>query len=112
MSDKIIDIGGHLEKRDLDLILEVNKKAIEIHSEVAAQNEEEIELLGHVVANQEKIIKQNEKIIEQNERIIKQNEKIIEQNEKIDKDLFKTKVVFVTGILALIAQIVQIFLRK
>jgi len=94
MTEKIIDIGQHIEKRDMDLILEVNKKAVEIQTEVADQNEEIISQLSKISANQEKVIAQSEKIST--------------QNEHISKDLFKVQVLFITGILALIAQIIQI----
>ncbi|MGI0058142.1 MAG: hypothetical protein ACREBJ_00100 [Nitrosotalea sp.] len=85
-------------KKDLEIILEVNKKAVEIENTVAEQNEEIIDLL---TANKNLQEKMDEKL-----------DKIVERGEDTSKDLFKIQVLFITGLLALIAQIVQIFLRK
>lgn len=104
MSDKIIDIEDRIEKRDLDLILEVNRKAIEIETAVAEQNEEIIARIDNISSNQEKLI-------ENQEKLIGQNEKILEANDKIDKDLFKIRVLYVTGLLTIVAQIIQTFVK-
>jgi hypothetical protein len=90
--------ADQFSKRDLEIILEVNKKAIEIETAVTDQNEEIIVLLTVCKNGQEKM---DEKI-----------DKLIEQAEDTSKDLFKIQVLFVTGLLALVAQIIQIFLRK
>ncbi len=90
--------ADQFSKRDLEIILEVNKKAIEIETAVTDQNEEIIGLLTVCKNGQEKM---DEKI-----------DKLIEQAEDTSKDLFKIQVLFVTGLLALVAQIIQIFLRK
>lgn len=90
--------ADQFNKKDLEIILEVNKKAIEIETAVTDQNEEIIGLLNDCKDNQEKM---DEKI-----------DKLIEQAEDTSKDLFKIQVLFVTGLLALVAQIIQIFLRK
>ena len=87
-----------LKKRDLDLFLEVNRKAIEIEAEVVNQNEEIISLLNDNKSKQDDL---NTKM-----------EKIIKKTEDIEKDLFKIQVLFITGILSLIVQIVQIFIKK
>lgn len=82
-----------LKKRDLEVFLEVNRKAIEIETEVADQNEEIISLL-------------NDNKNEQNIINIKL-EKLIKQTEEINKDIFKIQVLFISGILSLIIQIIQ-----
>lgn len=87
-----------LNKKDLEIILEVNKKAIEIETEVADQNEE--------------IIKNLENISEEQEFIKDKVEKLVKQNEEINKDLFKIQVLFLTGLLSLVMQVVQIILKK
>lgn len=92
------DLSDHLNKRDLEIILEVNKKAIEIETGVADQNEEIISLLNQNKDTQQEI---NEKA-----------EKIIKQNDELSKDIFKLQVLFVTGLLSLVIQIIQIFLKK
>lgn len=98
MSDKISDIEEYLDKRDLNIILEVNKKAIEIQTEVADQNEE---IIGKLT-----------KISEDQETIIEQNKEIIKQNDEISKEQFKMQVLYITGLLAIVAQIIQIFVKK
>jgi hypothetical protein len=96
--DRIIPLGEQVNKKDLEIILEVNKKAVEIETAVADQNEEIIELLNDCKRNQEDT---SEKV-----------DKILKLSEDTSKDLFKIQVLFVTGLLALVAQIVQIFLKK
>jgi hypothetical protein len=87
-----------LRKKDLELFLEVNKKAIEIDTEVAGQNEEIISLLNDNASAQNNI-----------------DAKVEQLNKKIDdisKDLFKIQVLFITGILSLLIQIVQMIIKK
>jgi hypothetical protein len=98
MSEKIIKIDEHVNKKDLELILEVNKKAIEIETEVADQNEEIIDSLNTIKENQEKSDEQLEKLVK--------------QSEETNRDIFKIQVLFVTGLLSLIVQIISIFLKK
>lgn len=93
--DRLIPL---VNKKDLEIILEVNKKAVEIETAVADQNEEIIVLLNDNQTSQEKI---EEKL-----------DKLLELAEDTSKDLFKIQVLFVTGLLALVAQIIQIFIKK
>ena len=96
--DKLININEHLNKKDLELILEVNKKAMEVETEVAEQNEEIIDLL---TAQRD-----------DHQKLKEQVDKIAKQTEEINKDIFKLQVLFVSGLLSLIIQIIQIFVRK
>lgn len=96
--DRLTTITGQVNKRDLEIILEVNRKAVEIETAVADQNEEIIGLLNDNHESQEKI---EEKL-----------DKLLEKAEDTSKDLFKIQVLFVTGLLALVAQIIQIFIKK
>lgn len=101
MADKdknVYNINEQLNKKDLELILEVNKKAIDIQTAVAEQNEEIIDLLTKTKENSDNA---DEKL-----------DKIIKQNDEINKDLFKIQVLFLTGLLSLVVQIVQIFVKK
>jgi len=93
--DRLIPL---VNKKDLEIILEVNKKAVEIETAVADQNEEIIGLLNDNQTNQEHI---EEKL-----------DKLLEKADDTSKDLFKIQVLFVTGLLALVAQIIQIFIKK
>jgi hypothetical protein len=88
----------NVKKRDLELILEVNKKAIEIQSEVVEQNEEIIDSLSEIKKTQ----------AEHDEKI----DKLVKQAEETNKDLFRIQVLFVTGLLSLAIQIIQIFIKK
>jgi len=96
--DKIISLAEQIHKRDLEIILEVNRKAVAIETAVADQNEEIINLLNDNHDSQEKI---EEKL-----------DKLLEKADDTSKDLFKIQVLFVTGLLALVAQIIQIFIKK
>jgi len=92
------DLNEQVNKRDLEIILEVNKKAIEIETNVADQNEEIIGTLTD--------IKEKQKEVE-----IK-TDKIMKQNDDLSKDIFKLQVLFVTGLISLVIQVIQIFLKR
>lgn len=98
MTEKIINITEILNKKDLEVILEVNKKCIQIETEVAAQNEE---IIGHLTDSQKKDEEFEEKL-----------DKLIKLSEEANKDLFRIQVLFVTGLLGVIFQIIQIFTHK
>jgi len=91
-------LNEQLNKRDLEVFLEVNRKAIEIETEVAEQNEEIISLL-------------NDNKKKQDDLDVKVD-KLIKQTEEINKDIFKIQVLFITGILSLVIQIIQMFIKK
>lgn len=96
--ERLIPLAERVNKKDLEIILEVNRKAVEIETAVADQNEEIIDLLNSCKNTQEHI---DEKV-----------DKILKQSEETSKDIFKMQVLFITGLLALVAQIIQIFLKK
>lgn len=98
MTDKIVNINEHINKKDLEVILEVNRKAIEIETEMVDQNEEIINLLTDNKEQQELL---DEKI-----------DKLIKQTDEMNKDLFKIQVLFLTGLLSLVVQVIQIFIKK
>jgi len=88
----------NINRKDLELIFEVNKKAIEVQSAVAEQNEDVMLLLN---SNRDS-----------NADIHKKLDKLIKQSDDTAKDLFKIQVLFITGLLSLVVQIIQIFLKK
>ena len=94
MSDKLND---RINRGDVDLILEVNRKAIEIETEVAEQNEEIISLLSKTYSKQEELETKADKLLE--------------QSEQISRDIFKTQVLLITGLISLIVQVIQIFMH-
>ena len=97
MTEKFFN-NEYVNRKDIELILEVNKKAIEIETEMVDQNEEIISALTELKSNQE--------------RIAEKVDKVAEQIEKTNKDLFKIQVLFITGLLSLVVQIIQIFVKK
>jgi hypothetical protein len=98
-----------LKRKDLDLILEVNKKAIEIETEVAEQNEEIIDSLDKIKDSHTDLDKKlDNRLDSQDEKL----DKLIKQTDDTNKDLFRMQVLFVTGLITLVAQIVEIFLKK
>lgn len=125
-----INPNENIKKHDLELILEVNKKAIEIETNVADQNEEIIEVLADIRKTQMEV---NETAIEVKKTLHEKNkeittsvadirktqlefeakmDKLIKQSEETNRDIFKIQVLFLTGLLSLIIQIVQIFIVK
>ena len=98
MVEKVTNINENIKKKDLELILEVNKKAIEIETAVADQNEEILALLTETKKTQEEM---DTKV-----------DKLVKQTDDMNKDIFKIQVLFVTGLLSLVIQIIQIFLKK
>jgi hypothetical protein len=93
-----VSLHDALNKKDLDLILEVNRKAIEIETTVADQNEEMTALLTKCREKQDKT---DEKV-----------DKLLKQTEDINKEIFKLQVLFVSGLISLVIQIVQIFMKR
>jgi len=88
-------LNEQLNKKDLELILEVNKKAIDIQSEVAEQNEDILENLIDLKKNQ---ITQGEKI-----------DKLVKQSEDTNRDIFKIQILFLSGLFSLIIQVIQLW---
>ena len=91
-------VEDQLKKRDLEVFLETNKRAIELEAEVASQNEEIISLLS---TNKNKQDEVNSKL-----------EKLIEKIDGINRDLFKIQVLFIGGLLSFLAQIVVAIIKK
>ena len=96
MVDKINN--ENVKKKDLELILEVNKNAIEIQTEVADQFEDIVSALSEIKKEQS----------DQTKKL----DKLQEEAEATNKDLFKIQILFVTGLLSIIVQIIQVFVRK
>jgi len=88
-------LNEQLNKKDLELILEVNKKAIDIQSEVAEQNED---ILGNLIDLKKNQITQGEKI-----------DKLVKQSEDTNRDIFKIQILFLSGLFSLIIQVIQLW---
>ncbi len=103
MVDKIN--SENVKKKDLELILEDNKNTIEIQTEVADQFEDIVGALSDFKKEQADFKK------EQTDQT-KKLDKLIEQAETTNKDLFKIQILFVTGLLSIVVQIIQVFVKK
>lgn len=88
----------NLDEKDLERIFEVNAKSIQIQNHVAGQYEEIKKNSSDSLASSKKI-----------EEKIGAIEKKIEE---ISREIFQLKVLFVTGMLSLLIQIIQIFIKK
>jgi RNA recognition motif-containing protein len=95
---------SQISKQDLEIIFRVNEKVIAVQSLVADQNEEVINLLENIEDKQVKTLEANRSI---NEKL----EKIIKQNEDVSRDIFKMNITFAVGILAIVAQVISIFVK-
>lgn len=104
--------NDQINKKDLEVFLEVNKKAIEIEAEVVEQNEEIITLLNASNAQHHSLDSRFDDVDSKISGVDTKVDKIIKQTEEISKDLFKMQVLFVTGLLSLVIQIIQIFVKK
>ena len=93
-------------KKDLEIILEVNRKAVEIETTVADQNEEIISLLETNKLLSEQMDAKLDKLVEQ------KINKLLEKNDEISRDLFQIRVLYIAAIMTIIAQIVEIFLKR
>ena len=93
-------------KKDLEIILEVNKKAVEIETTVAEQNEEIISLLSDNKALTERMDRKLDELVE------RKINKLLEKSEETSKDLFKIRVLYIAAILTIVGQIIEIFLKK
>ena len=93
-------------RRDLQIILEVNKKAVEIETTVADQNEEIISLLTFNKTFTEQMDSKLDKLVEQ------KINKLLEKSEETSRDLFKIRILYVAAIMTIIGQIIEIFLKK
>jgi hypothetical protein len=115
-----------LSKQDLELVLEVNKKSIEINNAVLVANDEiqtTLETYKEEFKATKKLIveshnKLSDKIAELDKKTIETNilkEKIIkthELTEKFDRDMFKLMVLISTGAIGLILQVIQMLMKK
>lgn len=99
----------NINKKDLELILEVNNKAIEIQTTVVDQNEEVIDLLNSIKENKKE---SDEKFDKNADQINDKLDKLIKQSEELSKDIFKMQVLFITGLIGLFAQVIQFFMKK
>jgi hypothetical protein len=111
-----------LSKSDLDTIIEVNKKAIEVQIEVAAQNEKVIEDLEENIKISEGLKRDTESTLKELSSLkedIKDFKKDIEKKidddvkkkiDELDKSQFKIYAILTTGSIAVILQIIQIIL--
>lgn len=90
-------VNENIKKKDMELILEVNKKAIEIETAVAEQNEE---IITYLEDGKKRDAEMEKKV-----------DKLVTQSDETNKDLFRIQVLFVTGLLSLIIQVIEMFAK-
>lgn len=97
---------------DLGLILEVNKKVIQLETETANSYETIIEKLDEIKREKEGIFKSlTEKLDTINKKVDDKSEKVIKQNEDLSRELFTIKILFVGTILNLVVSVMQLFIK-
>ena len=88
----------NLKKRDLEIFLEVNRKSIELETEVAGQNEDVLLALKN----------SSEKIDKVHKEMNDSSGKMMKDIQDIAKDIFRIQVLLATGIISIIVQIIQL----
>jgi len=100
-----IDSMELIQKADMAIMLAENRKAIQLKEEIKSQNE-------HMLENQSNAFKWftsfDDRLKKQDEKI----EKLIKQSEETNRDLFKIQILFLTGVISIIIQVINIFLKK
>lgn len=91
-------MSTNLDEKDLEKIIAVNVKSVEIQNHVASQYEEVKKNTGDIASSVKKLEEKTSTI-----------EK---KSEEISRELFQLKVLLVSGVFSLIIQIIQIFLKK
>lgn len=110
-----------LSRSDLDTIIEVNKRAIEVQVEVAAQNEKVIEELEESKKINEAIKRDTESALKElsslkqdikdyKKDVLDKVEEVESKVDELDKSQFKLYALLTTGAIAIILQIIQLFL--
>jgi hypothetical protein len=99
-----------INRKDIQVILEVNRKAVEIETVVAEQNEEIISQLEKTHEIQDEHTIKLDKIIATNQEV--KLDKLLAMSEEISRSLFRFQVLFITGILGIIAQVISMFFFK
>lgn len=100
--------NDNLKRHDLELVLEANRKAIELQAEIAEQNEEFFKILDSIKDTLEDQDNKLDKIIETQDSKL---DKITTSTNDLSKDLFRIQVLFITGLLSLVIQVFQIFIK-
>lgn len=119
-----------INKKDLELIFQVNQKAVEIQTNVSSQNEEIINDFESLESDHKDMKESLKKIEVENKEIkdllkkhevetrdvkdsLKKNEenanKIIKTTDELNKDIFKIQILFLTGFVSIILQLIQLF---
>jgi hypothetical protein len=93
-----------LHKSDMEEVISVNTKAIELHTEISEQNEEVISLLGNLNTKMDKIIIHQDSIGEKQREIYK-------EVKDIERNQFKVLILLSTGIVSLIIQLISLLAK-
>jgi len=105
MTLKMKNDDTNITSKELEYILEVNRKAVSIYTEVAQQNESIVSTLDKL----ETKINNIEKVVDATHQSIK--EQIEEKVEKIEKNLFRLLIILSSTGVGMIYTVVQSFLH-
>lgn len=118
MSNRILKPGdrdgdNNITSSELEYILDVNKKAIEIQIEVEKQNEQILESLEEITGQLVIVIseqKEQKRIAEETQEALEDS--IQEKVDEIEKALFRLTVVLSSASIGAILTIIQAFLHN
>lgn len=86
-----------LQKADIDTILSVNKKAIELYTENSEQNEEIIEYLSSIKGD--------------TKTLVEKQKEMADEIKTIEKAQFKLLVLLGSGVVSLVLQLIQLLAK-
>lgn len=98
MSDLFKNKDDRISKHDIDVIMEVNKRSIQVQTEVMAQNEDIADELSDIKKSQ---ICQDKKI-----------DKLVKNSEDFSKELFQMKTLLLTSFVNIILQVISFLIKK
>lgn len=118
MTNKILKTGerdgdNNITSSELEYILDVNKKAIEIHIEVEKQNEQILDTLEKIDNKLLIIIdeqKEQKRLAEDTQTALE--EEVQEKVDEIEKALFRLSVILSSASIGAILTIIQAFLHN
>lgn len=99
------DNNARVSRHHIDNMMTATQKAIELKSEMITQNK-------LIISTQENIKYKIESIIHETTKITDYCKKMEKEMEQTAKDLWKFQILAISGFIAIILQIISIFLKK
>ena len=98
-----------ISRHDMQIVLETNRKAIELESEIASQNEDILNNLQYIKINSDTIKGEVKDATDEVEDVNKELIEIKKDVKELRDGFFQLKVLLSVGLVSLIIQIIQIF---